>query len=111
VRTLARNFPKAQEGATCAVMRAMMERIMQHVRVLQLYGAGDCPDAKNVEAVADREMIELLKIVLSRRYTWDELKCFLPLQSLGKLGEWEPAFQGALDGYIPGLPPTPIDVK
>lgn len=111
IKTLTNNFPKAKDGATCVVMRAMMERILEHERVLQLYGAGACPEVQNAEAVANNELIELLKRVLSHHYTWDELKCFLPLDSAGKLGDMEDPFQSALQGYLAGRPPEPIVIK
>jgi len=78
LRELLRDFPKVRDGdnacGAMTVVNAAMERILPLVRRLQLEGI-NCPLLDSVTQVVSNEMQKLVKNVLGRKHTFDELSC------------------------------------
>jgi hypothetical protein len=93
--TLGKNVPTSPE-VTCAVLAASSQRIFEHVRMLQLTGAAECPEAMEALAALDAAYLGYAQKVLSRKHTADELMCLVSLDRAGKLGDLTETFQTAL---------------
>jgi hypothetical protein len=79
------NFPKADENATCGVMRAALQRMLPIMQLLQLYGLGDCPLIERAWTTAEGEMQLLVQQILARKYTMRDLECFIGVYRNGFL--------------------------
>ncbi len=80
LRELLHDFPKVHDmdnacGAM-TVINAALERILPLVRRLQLEGIS-CPLADSVTQVVGNEMQKLVKNVLGRKHSFDELTCLV----------------------------------
>jgi hypothetical protein len=105
LETLVRNAPRVRDGATGAVLKAWHLRTLPLVRTLQLAGLGDCAVAAEAEEKFYEEMRELLRRLLeSGRYTLDDLKQFVVLESAGQMGDLEMGFRGAFNSLLPRGP-------
>ena len=103
LKVLIKDFPTAAQGATCAVMRAAVGKMLPFLRLLQLYG-GDCPEIAEANAVMTQAFEGLAKAVLSRPHAFRDLECFYGALRAGMLGSqadaMEQAIQAAVDEAI-----------
>lgn len=102
LRVYVANFPKVDEGATCGVMRAALQRMLVTIRTLQLYGMADCPVLEQARKVVEHEVQLLVRQTLSRKYTMRDLECFIGVYRNGMLdfGDQAAAFGEALNAMV-----------
>ena len=72
-------FSGSNEGATCAVLSGAMEKILTQIRVLQLYGLGDCSVIKEAESKMENLVQDRVKITLAAQgkdvFWWQHMEC------------------------------------
>src|SRR5207249_2332890 len=99
LRVFTKEFPRPDQGATCAVMRAAVERMMPFLRTLQLYG-GDCPEIEQANAAISQGFQSLAAAVLARPHTFADLECFYGALLAGMLGAQTEPMEAALQDAI-----------
>lgn len=73
-------------GATCNILAVAIQKIGSFLPLLQLYGAGESPQAEAVDARITKGLQDFTKACLEKGpHTLRDLECLLPLRESGRL--------------------------